>query len=357
MTPALATDSLRVTFEDFVALDDVSLAVAPGESFGLVGESGSGKSTLLRAVAGLAPVSGGTIEVDGQRLGGKRSKAFYRQVQMVFQDPYGSLHPRQTVDRLLLEPLAIHGFDDTERRIVRALDEVGLGAGFRFRYSHQLSGGQRQRVAIARALAVEPGVLLLDEPLSALDLKLRQHMRAELRALQKRTGVTFIYITHDQSEALAMSDRVAVMSAGLLQQVATPRELYDNPATAFVARFVGETNAISGRISDVQDGRARIDTALGILTGRAGQGARTGAQGTIYIRPEALMPGDPVNALDARIERVDFEGAFALVHGRFADGAALAASVPSTRLADAPAPGAEARFGFAPDHAVVLADA
>ncbi|WP_414633791.1 ABC transporter ATP-binding protein [Paracoccus marcusii] len=116
--------------------------------------------------------------------------------------------------------------------------------GYGDRMPGELSGGQRQRVAIARALAVEPGVLLLDEPLSALDLKLRQHMRAELRALQKRTGVTFIYITHDQSEALAMSDRVAVMSAGLLQQVATPRELYDNPATPFVARFVGETNAI-----------------------------------------------------------------------------------------------------------------
>src|SRR5690606_3527291 len=120
-----------------------SLTVAPGESFGLVGESGSGKSTLLRAVAGLSPVSGGTIKVDGKTLDGRRSKEFYRQVQMVFQDPYGSLHPRQTVDRLLLEPLAIHGFADTERRIVRALEEVGLGSGFRFRYSHQLSGGQR----------------------------------------------------------------------------------------------------------------------------------------------------------------------------------------------------------------------
>lgn len=153
-----------------------------------------------------------------------------------------------------------------------------------------------------------------------------------------------------------MSDRVAVMSAGLLQQVASPRDLYDNPATSFVARFVGETNAISGRISSVEGGQARIDTALGPLIGRAGQGAAPGAAGTIYIRPEAMMPQATTNSVDARIERVDFEGAFALVHGRFGDGAALAASVPSTRAAEAPLPGAETRFGFAPEHAVVLGD-
>jgi peptide/nickel transport system ATP-binding protein len=162
MTPALKIDGVSVAYDDFTALDDVSLSVASGQSFGLVGESGSGKSTLLRAVAGLAPVSAGTITVDGKVLGRKRDKAFYRQVQMVFQDPYGSLHPRQTVDRLLLEPLAVHGFGDTESRIVRALDEVGLGSGFRFRYSHQLSGGQRQRVAIARALILEPAARRAD---------------------------------------------------------------------------------------------------------------------------------------------------------------------------------------------------
>ncbi|MGO7418694.1 ABC transporter ATP-binding protein, partial [Rhizobium ruizarguesonis] len=147
MSAALQVDNLSVIYDHFHALKDVSIAVERGESFGLVGESGSGKSTLLRAVAGLAPVSGGTINIDGEVLkGSKRSKGFYRRVQMVFQDPYGSLHPRQTIDRLLLEPLAIHGIDDGERRIARALDEVGLGNGFRFRYPHQLSGGQRQRV-------------------------------------------------------------------------------------------------------------------------------------------------------------------------------------------------------------------
>lgn len=214
MTPALSIDSLRVTFDDFIALKDVSLAVKPGESFGLVGESGSGKSTLLRAVAGLAPVTGGAIQVDGKPLGAKRDKAFYRQVQMVFQDPYGSLHPRQTVDRLLLEPLDIHGFDDTERRIVRALDEVGLSSSFRFRYSHQLSGGQRQRVAIARALILEPSILLLDEPTSALDASVQAEVLNLLEQVRAARNLTFIMVSHDLAVVTHMCDRLMVMQHG-----------------------------------------------------------------------------------------------------------------------------------------------
>jgi len=214
MTPALTIDRLRVTFDEFVALKDVSLTVSPGESFGLVGESGSGKSTLLRAVAGLAPVTGGSIEVNGKRLGEKRDKEFYRQVQMVFQDPYGSLHPRQTVDRLLLEPLAIHGFDDTEKRIARALDEVGLGSSFRFRYSHQLSGGQRQRVAIARALILEPSILLLDEPTSALDASVQAEVLNLLEQVRAARKLTFIMVSHDLAVVTHMCDRLMVMQHG-----------------------------------------------------------------------------------------------------------------------------------------------
>ncbi|EYR78618.1 ABC transporter ATP-binding protein [Shinella sp. 838] len=214
MTAALAIDGLSVVFDDFVALENVSLVVAPGESFGLVGESGSGKSTLLRAVAGLAPVSDGTISVDGKVLGDKRDKAFYRQVQMVFQDPYGSLHPRQTVDRLLLEPLAIHGFDNSESRIVRALDEVGLGASFRFRYSHQLSGGQRQRVAIARALILEPSILLLDEPTSALDASVQAEVLNLLEQVRAARKLTFVMVSHDLAVVTHMCDRLMVMQHG-----------------------------------------------------------------------------------------------------------------------------------------------
>ncbi|QRI66576.1 ABC transporter ATP-binding protein (plasmid) [Shinella sp. PSBB067] len=214
MTPALAINGLGVVYDDFTALDAVSLSVAPGESYGLVGESGSGKSTLLRAVAGLAPVSAGTIAMDGKPLGQKRDKAFYRKVQMVFQDPYGSLHPRQTVDRLLLEPLAIHGFTDTENRIVRALDEVGLGSGFRFRYSHQLSGGQRQRVAIARALILEPSILLLDEPTSALDASVQAEVLNLLEQIRAARNLTFVMVSHDLAVVTHMCDRLMVMQGG-----------------------------------------------------------------------------------------------------------------------------------------------
>ncbi len=214
MTVALSIDKLRVVYDEFVALKDVSLAVRQGESFGLVGESGSGKSTLLRAVAGLAPVSAGSIDVNGQRLGKTRDKAFYRQVQMVFQDPYGSLHPRQTVDRLLLEPLAIHGFGDTEKRIQRALDEVGLGSSFRFRYSHQLSGGQRQRVAIARALILEPSILLLDEPTSALDASVQAEVLNLLEQVRRDRKLTFVMVSHDLGVITHMCERLMVMQGG-----------------------------------------------------------------------------------------------------------------------------------------------
>ncbi|WEZ82841.1 ABC transporter ATP-binding protein [Rhizobium sp. 32-5/1] len=215
MTASVSVENLVVDYDGFLALDTVSIEIAPGESFGLVGESGSGKSTLLRAIAGLAPVSTGTIIVNGQRLSARyRDKAFFRQVQMVFQDPYGSLHPRQTVDRLLLEPLAIHGIDNAEPRILRALDEVGLGSSFRFRYSHQLSGGQRQRIAIARALIIEPSILLLDEPTSALDASVQAEVLNLLEQVRRDRNLTFLMVSHDLGVVTHMCERLAVMKSG-----------------------------------------------------------------------------------------------------------------------------------------------
>ena len=215
----IAVDHLRVGFADFIAVHDTSFVVAPGESFGIVGESGSGKSTVLRALCGLAPRRSGTVALVGppgnaSSLPAPGSKAFRRSVQMVFQDPYGSLHPRQTVDRILAEPLAIHGIGDAEGRIEQALDEVGLGSSFRFRYPHQLSGGQRQRIAVARALILEPEVLLLDEPTSALDASVQAEVLNLLEALRERRGLSFVMVSHDLAVVTHMCDRLMVMQRG-----------------------------------------------------------------------------------------------------------------------------------------------
>ena len=171
------------------AVKGATFAVKRGDSFGLVGESGSGKSTILRAITGLAPDWSGMITVDGQVISGRREKTFYKKVQMVFQDPYASLHPRHSVDQVLGETLQLHGFTDIDTRVVKLLDDVGLGAKFRFRYPHQLSGGQRQRVAIARALAPEPEILLLDEPTSALDVSVQAEILNLLADLRVEHGL------------------------------------------------------------------------------------------------------------------------------------------------------------------------
>jgi peptide/nickel transport system ATP-binding protein len=211
-------DTLSVTFtakgRPVRAVKGVSLNVVQGESYGLVGESGSGKSTILRAICGLAPVSGGTIRIGGQPLPNPRGAAFSRQVQMVFQDPYASLHPRHTIDRTLSEPLAIHGIGDTDARVTKALIDVGLPPNFRFRFPHQLSGGQRQRVAIARALMLEPSILLLDEPTSALDASVQAETLNLLNRLRAERGLTFLMVSHDLAVIDHMCDRILVMQHG-----------------------------------------------------------------------------------------------------------------------------------------------
>ncbi len=218
MSAMIEVEKLNVVFgegEDRVhAVRDVSFRVPEGTTFGLVGESGSGKSTVLRAMSGLNPTWTGRISVAGRTLGPKRDKAFYKTVQMVFQDPYGSLHPRHTVDRILMEPLSIHRLDDPETRIDRVLREVGLGPDFRFRYPHQLSGGQRQRVAVARALILEPKILLLDEPTSALDVSVQAEVLNLLQRLKKLHGLTYILVSHDLSVVGHMCDDLAVMNRG-----------------------------------------------------------------------------------------------------------------------------------------------
>ena len=222
----LELKNLRIVYDGFVAVADTSLRVDAGESFGIVGESGSGKSTVLRGICGLAPRESGTVQLVGKGPQPEPgSKPFRRLVQMVFQDPYGSLHPRQTVDRILAEPLAIHDIGDAETRIERALDEVGMGTGFRFRYPHQLSGGQRQRIAIARALILEPQILLLDEPTSALDASVQAEVLNLLEELRRRRGLTFILVSHDLAVVTHMCERLMVMQRGRTVELLSSADL------------------------------------------------------------------------------------------------------------------------------------
>jgi peptide/nickel transport system ATP-binding protein len=212
--PAIRVENLNVSFGDSHVVKDLSFSVASGESYGIVGESGSGKSTVLRVLSGLNRDWSGTVEITGQTQPKIRDKAFYRAVQMVFQDPYGSLHPKKTVDDTLAEPLAIHGIGDAETRIGRAMSEVGLPSSFRFRYPHQLSGGQRQRVAIARALVLEPSILLLDEPTSALDVSIQAEVLNLLQALRHERKLTSILVSHDLAVVGHMCERLLVMQFG-----------------------------------------------------------------------------------------------------------------------------------------------
>lgn len=240
-------DHVSVTFRakgrEVRAVEDVSFSVAEGESFGLVGESGSGKSTILRAICGMAPVTAGTIRIGGKALPSPRGSGFATQVQMVFQDPYASLHPRHTIDRTLSEPLAIHGLRDSDARVVQALQDVGLPPGFRFRYPHQLSGGQRQRVAIARALMLQPRILLLDEPTSALDASVQAEVLNLLSRLREERGLTFLMVSHDLAVIDHMCDRILVMQHGRAVEQMRREDLAQARMTTPYARSLFDASA------------------------------------------------------------------------------------------------------------------
>ncbi len=219
----IAVENLSVTFHvagrDIRAVQDVSLAVAAGETFGIVGESGSGKSTVLKAIAGLVPSTSTRLEVDGRPAARRRSRADRRMLQFVFQDPYASLHPRQTVDDILREPLKIHRVGGIDELVVKAIADVGLLPIHRFRYPHQLSGGQRQRVAIARALILNPPILLLDEPTSALDVSVQAEILNLLGKLRQSYRLTSILVSHDLAVVAHLCDRIAIMQHGRLVEV------------------------------------------------------------------------------------------------------------------------------------------
>jgi putative spermidine/putrescine transport system ATP-binding protein len=243
MANAVALEQVRCEYGAVTAVDGVDLAIGEGEFFTLLGPSGSGKTTCLRVIGGFALPTAGRVLIEGHEV--THTPPYARPVNTVFQDY--ALFPHMNVRDNVAYGLMVRGVDKAERyrRAAQMLELVRL-PGVGERRPGALSGGQRQRVALARALINEPRVLLLDEPLGALDLKLREQMQAELKALQRRLGITFLFVTHDQHEALSMSDRVGVMNKGRLEQVGTPRDIYDSPATRFVAEFVGAANLLEG---------------------------------------------------------------------------------------------------------------
>ncbi len=285
-----------------VALEHVNLAVGDNEFFTLLGPSGCGKTTLLRLLAGFEAPTEGDILLFNEHL--ENLPPHKRPINTVFQ--HYALFPHMSVYENVAFGLEMLGYDKSElkRTALQALELVQM-EGFATRKPAQLSGGQQQRVALARALAPRPKVLLLDEPLSALDLKLRQAMRLELKTLQRETGVTFIFVTHDQEEALTMSDRIAVMSAGQVQQVGTPTDIYEKPVNRFVADFVGRTNFLRGTVVDVVDGYTQVALVSGGQVEAQGDAHRAGEQVTLVVRPERIaltssgrgLPGTVVSSM------------------------------------------------------------
>ena len=270
------------------AVDRVSVQIADGEFFALLGPSGCGKTTTLRLIAGFEQPTSGRVLIRGRAMEG--IPAYHRPVNTVFQDY--ALFPHLTVEQNIMFGLQMEGVDKkaARKRANEALEQVRL-PGVVARKPHQLSGGQQQRVALARALVKQPAVLLLDEPLGALDLKLRKNMQFELKALQRDVGITFIYVTHDQEEAITMADRIAVMNEGLMLQVGTPKEIYEHPETHFVADFIGETNFIPGTLLQrSEDGYGRVKLANGpVIRAQLSHALGSAARAvTVAIRPERI---------------------------------------------------------------------
>jgi putative spermidine/putrescine transport system ATP-binding protein len=255
LVPAIRLDGLRKTFGKVTAVDGIDMTIAEGEFFAMLGPSGSGKTTVLRIIAGFEQPSGGSVWLEGHDV--TRQAPFERDVNTVFQDY--ALFPHMSVRDNVAYGLRVRHVARAKRQQMadEALATVRMH-GMGDRKPSQLSGGQRQRVALARALVVQPKVLLLDEPLGALDLKLREEMQVELKALQRQVGITFIFVTHDQQEALTMSDRIAVINEGSIEQVGSPTEVYEHPATSFVAGFVGTSNLIGGEAAEQMLGRSGV---------------------------------------------------------------------------------------------------
>ena len=338
MPPILEVQSIEKDFGALKAVDGVSFDVADGEFLTFLGPSGCGKTTMLRMIAGFEDATAGRLLLDGRDL--TRMPAFRRPVGMVFQNL--ALFPHMSVAENVAFGLSVHRRPRAEIR-QRVSDILGLVdlAGYDDRMVHQLSGGQRQRVALARSLVTEPRILLLDEPLGALDLKLRRQLQLELRALQQRMGTTFIFVTHDQEEAMSMSDRIAVFNAGKIEQIASPNEIYTQPSSLFVADFVGESNLFRGRVRagkiDLEDlAQAVPDTS----------GAQDGAEVWVGVRSENVhlqAAEDPATPGTATVQMIEFAGLHSKAHLAVGQTGKRVTAIVRTDGQPAPQPGAHFR--------------
>ncbi len=358
--PYIVFENVTKRFGDFTAVNNLSLSIFEREFFALLGASGCGKSTLLRMLAGFEKPTSGRILLDGQDLRG--IPPYKRPVNMMFQSY--ALFPHMTVENNIAFGLKQEGMAkaDIEKRVADMLKLVKLEQ-FAKRKPHQLSGGQRQRVALARSVAKRPKVLLLDEPLGALDKKLREETQFELMDLQQELGLTFVVVTHDQEEAMTMADRIAILDKGEVMQVATPTEVYEAPSSRFVANFVGNVNMFEGKLASRDAGSAKISggNGLTIRTENAGDAA-AGSDVVFAIRPEKIKvsskkPADAeANAAEGEIYDIAYLGDMTVYHVRLADGHVVkASSLNAARISDDPLSWNDrAWISFRPDAGVVL---
>ncbi|PID44017.1 MAG: spermidine/putrescine ABC transporter ATP-binding protein [Proteobacteria bacterium] len=350
MDKDLAVVDLVKQFDTFTAVDGVSFSVDRGSFFSILGPSGCGKTTLLRMIAGFEEPTSGTIEIRGKDMVGVPPNR--RPVNLVFQ--HLALFPMMNVEENIafgLKRRKVHRAA-IKKRTDEVLERVGL-PGYGSKRIDQLSGGQKQRVAIARCLVLEPLVLLLDEPLGALDLKLREQMKVELKTLQARVGTTFIYITHDQSEALVMSDQIVVMNEGHYEQIGTPQQLYHQPATPFVARFVGDNNRWSGSIRERNGSIVVLETDDGFrFHSETQQQRNTGDRADLFLRPEAILiepeQRQELNCFNVTVRTILFDGANSRLLTVTPKGHELLVALPQNHHFDHIGPGQTITVGWHP---------
>jgi spermidine/putrescine transport system ATP-binding protein len=363
--PSVRLEAVTKRFGELAAVRDMTLDIPRGEFFTMLGPSGCGKTTTLRMIAGFEEPSEGRVLLEGEEVTGR--PAFKRPTNTVFQSY--ALFPHLSVEKNVAFGLQRKKVDKAEvrRRVGEELERVGLASEAKRRPA-QLSGGQQQRVALARALVNRPAVLLLDEPLGALDLKLRKQLQVELKRIQREVGITFVYVTHDQEEALTMSDRIAVMDRGVIEQVADPETVYERPATTFVAGFIGVSNLMPGEVVSANGSATelRLDAGPTVRTAESG-GARPGERAHAVVRPEKLELGplgegasDGRASVEGQVESSLYLGTATQMVVRLADGTRMTVLVPNADAAarqELPTPGDPARLAWSHENIHIVREA